>query len=73
MTMAEQVADCSKMIPWRRSQLRRAGFSRDLAGVVAADLRYDLGEMLMLVDRGCPPRLAVRILAPLSDSDEVPA
>ena len=54
------------MAPWRRSQLRRAGFSAPLAAQVAADLRYDLHELLDLVHRGCPPDLAVRILAPLT-------
>jgi hypothetical protein len=32
---------------------------------VAANPAYDLHRLLSLVDRGCPPRLAVRILAPL--------
>ena len=67
--MAELLADCSKMIPWRRSQLRRAGFPRDLAAFVAGDLRFELDEVLRLSDRGCPPALAVRILAPLSSEE----
>jgi hypothetical protein len=55
-------------LPWRRSQLRRAGFDARLAGDVAADLRYDLHAILQLTERGCPPELAVRILAPLTDA-----
>jgi hypothetical protein len=54
-------------LPWRRSQLRRAGFEARLAAEVAADARYDLHEILRLTQRGCPPELAVRILAPSGD------
>jgi hypothetical protein len=54
-------------LPWRRSQLRRAGFDARLAAEVAADPRYDLHAILRLTQRGCPPHLAVRILAPLTD------
>lgn len=51
-------------VPWRRSRLRRAGFDARLAAAVAADRRYDVEEVVALVGRGCPPELAVRILAP---------
>jgi len=50
---------------WRRALLVEAGFEDDLAGELAADGSYDLHELLGLIDRGCPPGLAVRILAPL--------
>ena len=53
-------------LPWRRSELRRAGFDAGLAAEVAADLRYDVRAVLELVEHGCPPHLAVRILAPLT-------
>jgi hypothetical protein len=59
--------DCASMVPWRRSQLRHAGFGARLAGEIAGDLRYDLPALLDLAERGCPPRLAVRILAPLEE------
>jgi hypothetical protein len=55
-------------LPWRRSRLRRAGFDAQLAAEVAADLRYDLHAILELTQRGCPPHLAVRILAPVTDA-----
>jgi hypothetical protein len=32
---------------------------------LAVDGDVDLHDMLNLIDRGCPPRLAARILAPL--------
>ena len=54
-------------LPWRRSQLRRAGFDARLTAEVAADQRYDVHAILDLTRRGCPPHLAVRILAPLSE------
>lgn len=50
---------------WRRRRLLEAGFQSALADAVAADSRFDLHALLQLVDRGCPPELAVRILAPL--------
>jgi hypothetical protein len=50
---------------WRFERLRAAGLSRSLAGSVSADRAYDLHALLELIDRGCPPELAIRILAPL--------
>lgn len=50
---------------WRRCRLLEAGFLPALATDVAADPRFDLHALLELVDRGCPPALAVRIMAPL--------
>lgn len=51
---------------WRRCQLLEAGFPAAVAAAVAADPAFDLHALLQLVDRGCPPELAVRILAPLA-------
>jgi hypothetical protein len=53
------------MVPWRRSRLRHAGFDARLAGEIAGDMRYDVSAVIDLVQRGCPPHLAVRIVAPL--------
>ena len=50
---------------WRREQLRRAGFPARLAARIASDGRYDLHALIELVERGCPPALAVRIHEPL--------
>ena len=52
---------------WRRAQLSQAGFPAPLASRLARDGRYDLHALLELVDRGCAPELAVRILAPLEN------
>jgi len=55
---------------WRRHQLLGAGFPPRLADRLARDGRYDLHGLIELVESGCPPPLAVRILAP-DDSDDV--
>lgn len=53
---------------WRRDQLLAAGFELPLAVAVAKDRRFDLHALIELVERGCPPRLAVRILWPLEET-----
>jgi hypothetical protein len=53
------------VVRWRRRLLSEAGFAAGLANRLAGDVRYDLHELLELVDRGCPAQLAARILAPL--------
>ena len=60
-----------ELVTWRREYLTRAGLDRVLAATVAADLRWDLHALLELLERGCPPPLAARILAPAED-EEVP-
>ena len=58
-----------EVVAWRWSQLVRSGFPDTLAASVAGDDHYDLHRLIELVERGCPPELALRILAPL-DTDE---
>ena len=53
------------VIGWRRQQLVEAGFPEPLARSLARDGRYDLHALIELVERGCDPLVAVRILAPL--------
>ena len=55
------------LVRWRREQLVHAGFPFPVAAQLAKDSRYDLHALIELVERGCPPALAVRILAPLDD------
>ncbi len=50
---------------WRRRRLAAAGFEPRLAAELADEPAVDLHELLVLLDRGCPPELAARILAPL--------
>jgi hypothetical protein len=54
-------------IQWRVGRLVCAGFAPPQAERLARDERIDVHELLELVDRGCPPELAGRILAPLDD------
>ena len=56
------------VVAWRRSQLVRSGFSHRLAAQVADD-GYDLHQLIELVEKGCPPELALRILAPLEGNE----
>jgi hypothetical protein len=58
------------VVAWRRRRLERAGFEPRLAALLAADPRTDVHALLELVDRGCPPALAARILAPLDPGTE---
>jgi hypothetical protein len=50
---------------WRLRLLTRAGFEQAQARALAGAAEVDLHALLDLVDRGCPPHLAARILAPL--------
>jgi hypothetical protein len=50
---------------WRRDQLVASGFPLPLAARLGHDSRYDLHALIQLVERGCTPAVAVRILAPL--------
>jgi hypothetical protein len=64
-------AEARAIVTWRRRQLSAAGFGPPLAYALARDRRVDLHALLELVDRGCPPDLAARILAPLEDEEEI--
>jgi hypothetical protein len=57
------------VIAWRRTQLVRSGFQEEAAASVAEDDRYDLHRLVELVERGCPPELALRIVAPLEEDE----
>ena len=56
---------------WRSERLAAAGFRRELAEELSHRCGYDLHRLIELVERGCPPELAARILAPL-DGEEHP-
>lgn len=58
-------------LEWRSCRLVDAGFPRGLALRLARDTRYDLHALIELVERGCPPSLAARILAPLDEAPHV--
>lgn len=59
--------DRDSVVLWRIDRLEEAGFGLAIADALARDCAYDLHALLSLVDRGCPPILATRILAPIDD------
>ena len=63
--MADGVRD--EVVVWRREQLAASGFPLSVAARLAEDSRYDLHALIELVEHGCHPSLALRILAPLDD------
>jgi hypothetical protein len=67
--MPSQQRDAQGVVNWRRTELVQCGFPPELAAQVARDERYDLHQLIELVNAGCSPVAAVRILSPLeSDS-----
>lgn len=54
---------------WRAERLEEAGFEHALAERLSHRCGYDLHALIQLVERGCPPGLAARILAPLEDQE----
>ena len=53
------------VVEWRRRRLVEAGFPPALATRAADNAGFDLHALIEFAERGCPPELAVRILAPL--------
>lgn len=47
---------------WRLTSLERAGYDPESAAVLAASHDVDLHRAVELVERGCPPDLALQIL-----------
>jgi hypothetical protein len=50
---------------WRERLLVEAGFEAADATSLAREHEVDFHALLELVERGCPPELAIRITAPL--------
>jgi hypothetical protein len=65
MTTAElrkiRVSD-EDVVDWRREQLIRAGCDPSGALILAKRSHVDLHEAVDLLERGCPPRVALEIL-----------
>ena len=62
---APEEAGCdpsAQVLSWRIEQLIAVGFDGDAAFVLALDRTVDLHEATGLVERGCPPQTAFRIL-----------
>ena len=64
---ADPTAPVTSVAEWRRERLLAVGFAPGLASRLAVHCGVDLHAVLELVDRGCAPALAARILAPLDD------
>jgi hypothetical protein len=64
MTTAHEIieTELDRVERWRTAELMRVGFAGDDAVALAACMDVDLHEAIELVQRGCPPELAVRIL-----------
>ena len=61
----------SGIVAWREARLHLAGFEHEAASRLAREEAIDFHALLDLIDHGCPPHLAARILAPL-DSEKEP-
>ena len=57
--------ETANAVAWRRARLGKAGFDTALTEQLSHDCGVDLHALIGLVERGCPPPLAARILAPL--------
>ena len=63
------VSSSLNLVAWRRELLVEAGFPAAVAVRLAYDERWDLHALIDLVERGCPPLVAVRVLAPLDEPE----
>lgn len=66
-TITTAIAPVDEVAHWRRDLLVGSGFAPALAAAIASDPRYDLHVLIELVEDGCRPELAARILAPLDE------
>ena len=57
-----RVDEAAEVLAWRFDTLCRCGFGLDAAAVIAANVEVDLHRAVDLVERGCPPETAARIL-----------
>ena len=63
-SQARLFAPDTDLVAWRRRQLVRAGFDEESARSLASS-SVDLHATIQLVESGCRPDLAARIMAPL--------
>ena len=54
--------ELDKIARWRAEELERAGYGTRAAGRLAARHDIDLHRAIGLLEQGCPPELAVKIL-----------
>ena len=58
----EDDTERERVIRWRVEQLAKVGYSWPAAMVIAANTQVDLHLAVELVEQGCRPEVAVRIL-----------
>lgn len=54
--------EAAEVIRWRFDRLIGAGYDAENASILAGRIQIDLHAAVDLVQRGCPPETAVRIL-----------
>lgn len=62
------VREVADVTAWRRRRLLESGFDESSATWLADTPGVDLHALLNLVDRGCPPATAIRILGPFGEA-----
>jgi hypothetical protein len=66
MSAVEQVeyaeSEVERVERWRAQELERAGYDAEAAFELALRSDVDLHAAVALVERGCPPELALQIL-----------
>lgn len=58
-----ELEERTKVYRWRYDLLKHAGYPISLADLLAEREDVDLHDALALLEQGCPPELAVLILA----------
>ena len=61
ITLIEQT-ETERIERWRAEELQRAGYEPRAAGRLAVRHDVDLHAAVELLERGCPPELALKIL-----------
>ena len=64
----DQRSETAMTVRWRRDQLVACGVPARMAAALARNPTCDVHQMIDLVERGCPPHLAVRILWPFDEA-----
>jgi hypothetical protein len=59
---APEITERQRIERWRAQELQRAGYRRDQAAELAGRHDVDLHLAVELLERGCDPDLALRIL-----------
>lgn len=61
--LTQEITEGERVQAWRREELERAGYPRELAGEIAGRFDIDLHTAVALVrEQGCAPDIAARIL-----------